>query len=247
MGENIVTIPADKIESFIETLKKRDLMIDKLFYLLQQYADIIIIGGAVRDIVYNNRMPRDIDIILVMKNNYCLDAIFSEQGIDYCRNRFNGYKLLINEIEFDIWKIEDHWAFKNKMYETSIENIKNTTFLNYDSILYNMSNKQIESKGFEKCERNKVLDIIEEESKMTYNPTPYTNMARILNICSQNGYTPSERVCKYVIEYRKQVSSYEKFCERIYEAYIKHYKQNISKQQEKKMRAIMNEIFHSNI
>lgn len=87
---------------------------EKLIRELEDNGEIIIFGGAVRDYLESNfeTMPRDFDIVFKRKRKD-LDSML----IDFCekkKNRFDGYKIILDDIEFDVWDINNTWAFREK-------------------------------------------------------------------------------------------------------------------------------------
>lgn len=47
-----------------------------------------------------------------VKNNNGLDDVLRKYNTKI--NRFGGYKISFNDINVDIWRIENTWAFKNQ-------------------------------------------------------------------------------------------------------------------------------------
>ena len=91
--------------------------------------------------------------------------------------------LIIDKIEFDIWTIDNHWAFKNELLDTEITNIKYSTFLDFDSIWYNLYNKESKNKCeytfFNECIKNNQINIISNKELVELNPTKDINVIRI--------------------------------------------------------------------
>jgi hypothetical protein len=153
---------------------------DSLINQLQQCGEVLLFGGAVRE--YNdtrfNSMPRDFDLVINKgDNNINLEDIL--KNFSYKKNRFDGYKLQVDSLEFDIWELEKTWAFKENKVQCSQEEysykLQDTVFLNIDSVVYNLTTKELYNKKYKEAMKNKELDVILEE-----NPYKELNIMRAL-------------------------------------------------------------------
>lgn len=86
---------------------------------LSEFGDLLFFGGSIRDYyLYNEykKMPRDFDIAVKL---HCKTEKTFESFVEkynYKKNRFGGYKVNIENIEFDLWNLENTWAFReNKL------------------------------------------------------------------------------------------------------------------------------------
>jgi len=218
-----------KIDDYVENKLKIKEKASRLFVDLGNLGNIIIIGGAVRDIVINDTEPRDIDII-----------VDTDEEIDYVikaydnvhKNRFGGFKLFIDELEFDIWSTRNHWAFKENILNKSISNIKYSTFLNFDSIFYNLTTKEGEAELFNNCIANSYLDFTLNKNDIYKNPSKDTNILRMLIIKDQWSLNFSDNVKKYIEEWCNSSINSNELVENLLIAQRKHYRNRtkISKQ-----------------
>lgn len=212
-----------KVDSYFKKLRKNYFRIEQLLMLLEQKGNIILVGGSIRDILINNKKPRDIDFIIDTDED--IGEILTKY--ENCkRNRFGGYKLTVDGIEFDIWKIVDHWAFKKKILETKVSNLKHSTFLNFDSLFYDITlRKIIDIDIFNKCMNDEILDIILEDKYIDDNPFKDINVLRMLVIMDKWKLKLSDKSRSYIwdwVIYNKDSYSYK-----LYEAQIKHYRKKI--------------------
>lgn len=210
-----------KVKDYINNLCEENSDIKSVFVSLEELGDLIIIGGAIRDIGVMNINPRDIDIIIDTDYGEVLESIF--KGYRYTRNRFGGFKLLLDKMELDIWSIDNNWAFKNKFLETKAEKIKDGIFYNIDSIVLNLSKDYYEAFYFNEAVRNKKLDIILDEKLISKNPSKSTNILRAFLLKEKYDLDFSERLVEYILEWVNN-SSYP-FLE-IKKAYEKHYRKS---------------------
>lgn len=129
------------IRNYFLTIRNNNIKVNSFFSFLDtnnvQYA---VLGGALRAELDSSYSMRDIDIIY--KTDFSIvQKYLSENNIKFKKNTFDGLKFNLGNIQFDVWDIENHFAFKNNYYKPYFENVCKTTFLNYDSIMYDFTNK----------------------------------------------------------------------------------------------------------
>ena len=103
-----------------------------------------LVGGFLRDIVIypHGRWPRDFDVIVEGCSWDELNELFLD--ILAGHNRFGGltlrrwtqdqYDVAPQELDFDVWRLEDTWAVRHFALPHRIEAFVRTPFLNIDSI-----------------------------------------------------------------------------------------------------------------
>ncbi|WP_044481518.1 hypothetical protein [Paenibacillus antibioticophila] len=201
----------------IGILKDQSFKIFELFRCLSEAGDIIIVGGALRNFAFEN-VPRDIDIIIDDCSRDELDDKLKE--FDYQKNRFGGYKIKVDNIEFDIWSIYDNWAFKEGIHSSTFSNISKSTFFNFDAIAFNISTSELDADTFVHAFDTNLLDITLEDDFVPLNPTPEVNVMRAFHIHNEWGLEFSDKVKDYVSEWFLNTSDpYDK----LHEAELKHY------------------------
>lgn len=207
-----------EVDRYLEKKASENNKLVKLLKKLDNYGDVILIGGAIRDIILKKTNPRDLDLIIDTDQD--LEPIMREFK-NYKKNRFGGFKLEFDDIEIDLWSIENHWAFKNKILETKIDNLKYSTFLNFDSLWYNVTKKSKEYDIFNQCLKSNVIDITLEESNIQLNPTKAINIVRMLNIKNEWELEFSVKSKTYIKDWVKKNNNY---LDELYKAQIRHYK-----------------------
>jgi hypothetical protein len=163
---------------------------------LSNEGDLLIIGGSVRDYFENHYriLPRDFDII-VNTSRTDLSSYFG--AVKFTTNRYGGYKVLADELTFDIWSINNTWAFKhNKVLFNTLEDLTRTVFFNYDSIIYNLSSCEIYDGGYERAVSEKILDIVLDD-----NPFPTLNVLRALVYRKTYNLMFSEKLHNFILEW----------------------------------------------
>lgn len=200
----------------MEKLKQENPSLITLFDNLNDHGDLILIGGAVRDFAYQ-KAPRDLDIIVNSKSSN-LDKAFD--NFNYRKNRFDGYKVIVNEVELDIWSIQNNWAFREKILKARVDNIPKGTFYNFDSISINLNTADVYADNFIESIKDRKLDITLRDDYIALNPTPEVNIMRALVIKKYWGLSFSNKVINYINDWLNKVDSpYELLTK----AEIKHY------------------------
>lgn len=217
--KQIYTSDLEKIELYIENLKYRNSRLNELLDKLLSIGETILVGGAIRDIILKKSEPRDFDFII--NTNEDLDLVLGDR-FNYSKNRFGGYKINIDSIELDIWSMNNHWAFKENIIEKDENNLKYTTFLNFDAIFYMLNKKSIDSYMFNNCIREKCLDITLEDEFIYLNPSKDINVLRMLNIVDEWNLKLSNKSYMYIKSWLYD-NKYEAI-EKLYKAQMKHYK-----------------------
>lgn len=167
--------------NFYSIISKYENIVE-LFKNLNSNGELYIFGGAVRHYLDNgnfNTLPRDFDIIFKKKDSTVKLEKIITQYFKFKKNRFNGYKFQINNLKFDIWNIEDTWAFReNKVkYDSQnyISKLTETVFLNIDSLIFDLNNKKLYADKYKKIINTKELDVVLNE-----NPFLELNLLRAL-------------------------------------------------------------------
>lgn len=133
-------------------------------------------GGSVRDICLfpdNPPPPRDFDIAINFKNKNEFELI--KRKYINKQNRFGGFKFNVGNIEFDVWDLENTWAFKNTQLKASEENLARSVYLNIDGIVYNFNKSKVYDELFRMSIEACKLDVNLEE-----NPQVKLNLLRAL-------------------------------------------------------------------
>lgn len=220
------------VEKTINNLIMKEKWSTSLFIDLTEKFDIIIFGGAIRDILYNQEQNiRDIDIVLYPKNksdydkqDFLLQKIIEKNcRFPYCHNQFHGYKLQGKRNAMDIWLLKDTWAFQQELLVVSPQNLLKSVYLNIDAYAWNYSEKKFISK----CDKKKtqIIDIVLEE-----NACEYLNLIRAIVFGQKYGMCLSDRIinklCR-MLKYWPQIEKEVLLSEKHHYGCIKVEKQDI--------------------
>ncbi|MGE9311079.1 hypothetical protein ACLOAU_05515 [Niabella sp. CJ426] len=162
------------------------------------FSEILIFSGVIRNFFLKDAGKiRDLDIVFNCDEKYLK---FLLKGIDYKRNSFGGYKLLIGNLNIDFWHIDNTWAFQNKKVDNLLfkdQTLANTSFFNFASVVYNLSKKEfIFSNSFLSFLNDRTLDIV-----LRDNPLPELCIVNTVYYKTQFNLEVSDRLKKYFVEY----------------------------------------------
>ncbi|AMM87668.1 hypothetical protein UP15_01215 [Bacillus pumilus] len=161
-----------------DNLIQENQKIDHLIKHLKHIGDVFLIGGALRDFALNE-VPRDIDLMIDAPANHLATLL---DNYYYRVNRFGGFNVLIDDVEFDIWSVHNNWAFENNYYETKFNNITKGAFFNFDAIALNLSDGALDATKFIDAANKKLLDINLHTDFIDSNPNPEKNVLRALRL-----------------------------------------------------------------
>lgn len=205
---------------FLMHMSKENLM--PFFYEIFVYGTAYVVGGYFRDFI-NSKRSRDIDVIVDLDNKRLLEII-SISGINYRENRHGGIKLIMPNLEIDIWSIENNWAFKNDLVKLNdldkLNSIAKGCFYNYDALVINLSNFSYNLRYYKDFTETKKLNILQERSiYKNLNPTTEANILRAFYLKDVLDITFSKNTYYYIsrklghLEDRYGSSFFEKLLE----------------------------------
>lgn len=163
---------------------------------IMQDATVYLFGGGVRDYLDDTLdISRDLDFVIESKSSkldiskYIVDCEY----VSYSKNRFGGYKIVFeNNLVFDVWNLEDTWAFKTKRLQMSAENLMESVYLNIDSLVYSVNTgTYLKScdELYSAIKRDRQIDILYDET-----PFEYLNLLRALVLRKKYDMLLSERL-----------------------------------------------------
>jgi len=196
---------------------------------ISQHADILLFGGAIRDIALNGirSFNSDLDFVFDGDTEHLKNIItkqqLSQHGITKPKiqaNKFGGYRVQNEHLDIDIWPIKETWAFKQSLVDYhSMASLLNTTITNWDAILFSWQRKKlIYPKHYFEHLNSGYLDIV-----LDVNPNELGLLVRILrhfvlkeaNIFSQQlSNIVYQKLLKYdfnTIHYQEQLSYGENY------------------------------------
>jgi hypothetical protein len=187
-----------------------------------------LVGGTLRDLLLGparagpaGSYPRDIDIIVIGASLQELAECFSD--LLSRQTRYGGLHLVTHvtrtcEVHFDVWPLDETWAFKEYALTPDIAIFPTTPFLNIDAIAVEARAargrpRQVYEHGFFDAIGNELLDV-------NFEPNPYPDVCamRALVLAAKLKYGISTRL-GYFIAKRAAMSSVSAF----EDAQLSHY------------------------
>jgi len=186
---------------------------------LQKNNQMFLFGGAVRKYIesgnnfFEDNLPRDFDFVLKKQYDFNLDDIF--QSYNYKKNRFGGYKVILNNLTFDVWELSNTWAIKNKYVELSEKKLCETVFLNIDAIVYDFHNKKLYDEKYQEAKKKRCLEMVLEK-----NPCKELNLVRSMIFKQKYQMSYSDKLKAVFEEY---ACMEKKLSDILYDIQIEHY------------------------
>ncbi|MFK3912497.1 hypothetical protein [Enterobacter cancerogenus] len=134
-----------RIEDFFDTSEERK-QARALIDALAERTHAWIFGGMIRDIGLYGRggFTSDIDLVIDLSRDDLIQTLKS-LNIERMRvNKLGGVRFHFMSLDFDIWSINDTWAFKNRIVEfKDTSSLLNTTLMSWDSVLYDVKTRHV--------------------------------------------------------------------------------------------------------
>ncbi|EPC8600252.1 hypothetical protein ACR240_002921 [Escherichia coli] len=138
-----------------------------------------IFGGMVRDLGLFGveGFSSDLDIV-IGRSHEELFRTLAELPVKQLRfNKFGGIRFRYHDFEFDIWNLNETWAFREKLIFCEDESsLLNTTLMSWDAVLYDLRSEKIISKD------NYLTDLNRRHLELVLhtNPNPSGSVTKIL-------------------------------------------------------------------
>lgn len=159
--------------------------------------DTVIFGGMIREFALGNARGFVSDIDLVSTASQVeISRTVSKYHAE--RNKFGGFRFLIDKRRFDIWSLSDTWAFKGGFVDgKSFEDLLNTSFFNVDAACYHVNKKTLLfASGYEYCIGKRILDI-----NLLQNPQPSSMARRALVLMQNHRLGVTRRLAEYIVNH----------------------------------------------
>ena len=188
-------------------------IIDTLDELHKPNLNAVFFGGTLRSLLIgrvvasNLRRPRDIDIVV---SGVVLDNLREQFRETISREtRFGGLQLSRSKWQFDVWPLQNTWAFvHDSMADPSFTNLPYTTFLNLEAIAVEVWGQPgHQRKMFSGNDQffdgiiNRTVDINKED-----NPFPQLCVVRSLILSSSLGFKISPKLAYYIDKHGHDIS-----------------------------------------
>lgn len=162
--------------------------------------ETVIFGGMLREFGWGHARTFSSDIDLVSnatrREIYAAIREFSPE-----ENKFGGYRFVAGKRLFDIWALEDTWAFKQRLVVAGGFNaLFATTFFGVDAAIFHLKTKQYHfSESHIQGLKERVLEL-----NLKENPAPQRMMQRALRTAINGGVGIGPLLASYIVDnYRR--------------------------------------------
>ena len=128
--------------SFVTYLKSNfDKRVIDLLNKLSLETNVYIFSGVIRNFFLKVNENRDLD--LVLENEIDLQELLSDFKISM--NSFGGYKIEFNNLNIDLWFLQNTWSVKNHQLTMNFQldkYIPQTAFFNFSAVMFSYNRKE---------------------------------------------------------------------------------------------------------
>lgn len=165
--------------------------------------DVYLFGGLLRDLALLGGKGFNSDIDIVVEGNWsrCVEYL---KHLGAKKNKFGGYRLIIDDWPVDIWSAPESWAIRQGLVPyKGIASLMETTVLNWDAILMNWrTGTFIFRNNYFEDLKNRFLDIVLKE-----NPDPLGMAVRVFrHFCLKDAKQISPSAAEYLADCTKAYS-----------------------------------------
>lgn len=165
--------------------------LNEFYDSIAQIGYLYLIGGILREYRdYGDIINlRDIDMIIDVHDEHKWKKLL--QTYKMKTNRFGGQKIQIDEIEVDVWRIENTWAYREKRVIAAdrVSSLPKTVFLNIDGIVYDCNCNVWMDEEYDNAMKTRVLDVVLED-----NPQIELNLLRAMVLRKRYNMVYSQRL-----------------------------------------------------
>lgn len=164
---------------------------------LSSIGEVYVFGGLVRDIALFGGRNFNSDVDLVVDCSQAdLDCLFSACGSSARKNKFGGYRTVLDGWSVDVWAVGETWAFKAGLVEyLGVESLLATTVTTWESVLFCFRTKKIISSDDYLGSLNRgELDVV-----LVNNPNRLGVLLKLLKaICDKRAQIVMPRALEYL-------------------------------------------------
>lgn len=171
---------------------------DQISMVLEALRDVgpsAIFGGLLRDLCLlgSRNFQSDVDIVVDSQSQDDIERrLFKWNPV---RNKFGGYRFSIGAQAFDVWTLDNTWAFQHGLVgEADFSTLPLTTFFNWDAVAYRIDDGSIV------CSDNYFADLSEKviDVNLQENPNPIGAVVRTLRMAAIHQPLFSPRLINHI-------------------------------------------------
>ena len=173
---------------------------DVLTKISARLPDTVIFGGMLREFALGNARTFTSDVDLVScASAYEIGAAVSSYGP--VKNKFGGYRFTVGHWRFDIWALQDTWAFRHGYAgPPSFDSLLDTSFFNLDSAHFHLTSGRVSvHRDYEGWVNDQLLDI-----NLEPNPHPAGMVKRALDLVVHNELSVGKHLQKFLARHAQE-------------------------------------------
>ena len=180
----------------------------KSFNLLQKIAtqtDVYVFSGVIRNYLLGESTSKDFDIVVRGPISPMINNILSNDVI-INRNSFGGYKLCVDDLNIDLWSIENTWSLlKQPELRSTPYTLVKTVFFNFSAIVFDVNNLRfIYDDSFLSFYEFRVMDVVNED-----NPNPGLCIVNTMYYAIKYALPIKYRLCRWIVEHYTSMMNFE--------------------------------------
>jgi len=113
-------------------------------HLEAKLPETVIFGGMLREFALGKvrHFVSDIDLVCDATSDQIANAL---AGYPVTRNRFGGFRFIVDRRRFDIWALPDTWAFRegHVALPATFDALLDTSFFNLDAAYFHLGTRQV--------------------------------------------------------------------------------------------------------
>lgn len=193
--------------AFIEYI--RQFVLDDLSYQVlmdvSSQTDVYVFSGVIRNYLLGEPVSRDIDFVVRDLSSVQISNEIVER-YNVTKNSYGGLKISINNLNIDVWDIENTWSLlKNNSLKATPHTLIKTAFFNFSAVVYDVARRSfIFDNEFLKFYKDREIDVVNGR-----NPNDALCIANTLYYAIITGYPIKYRLCKWIVKHYSSSVNYE--------------------------------------
>jgi len=168
-----------------------------LAHLSERLPDTVIFGGMLREFSLGNarEFASDMDLVSDVSREEIHAAI---KDFSPTINKFDGFRFVVGKRRFDIWALEDTWAFQEGLVNGGqFSDLFKTTFFNVDEAVFHLRDEWVDcSNEYLNAISSKTLEI-----NLESNPSPFGMSRRAINLAIDNDLSVGPKLAQFILAY----------------------------------------------
>lgn len=156
--------------------------------------ETVIFGGMIREIALGGAksFSSDIDLVSLATQDEIQDVTDIWAPV---KNKFGGFRFVVGRQRFDIWSLDDTWAFRAGFADDcTFLGLLGTSFFNLDAVCLHLTTGKITfATGYGSAVANRLLDI-----NLAANPHPDRMARKAITLALKHDLGLTSRLAAYI-------------------------------------------------